>query len=44
MAANPPAGVHLSFADGSELELEAGDPHALALKAVADVLMRHEPV
>jgi hypothetical protein len=36
--------VTLGFADGSELELAAGDPSALALRAVADLLVqdRHQ--
>jgi hypothetical protein len=33
------AGVRLGFADGTEVELGAGDPRALALRAVADVLV-----
>ena len=43
-AAEPPAEEHvlLGFADGSELELGADDPTALALQAVADVLLRKE--
>ena len=42
-SAAPPTGVVLGFADGSESELDGADPHALALKAVADVLMRQDP-
>ena len=40
-AAVPPADerVRLGFADGSEVELGADDPTALALQAVADVLV-----
>jgi hypothetical protein len=40
-AAVPPAEerVRLGFADGSEVELRADDPTALALQAVADVLV-----
>lgn len=43
--AEPPAEEHvlLGFADGSEVELGADDPNALALRAVADVLLRKEP-
>jgi hypothetical protein len=41
--ARPPAGVVLGFADGSESELDGTDPRAVALKAVADVLMRQDP-
>jgi hypothetical protein len=41
----PPTGaVLLGFSDGSEWELGGGDAHALALKAVADVLLRQDPV
>jgi hypothetical protein len=39
-----PDKVRLGFADGSERELDGADPHALALKAVADVLMRQDSV
>jgi hypothetical protein len=42
-SAAPPAGVVLGFADGSESELDGTDPRAVALKAVADVLMRQDP-
>jgi len=42
--ATPPTGVVLGFADGSESELDGADPRAMALKAVADVLMRQDPV
>ena len=42
--AAPPTGVVLGFADGSEHELGGSDPHAMALKAVADVLMRQDAV
>ena len=38
------AGVVLGFADGTESELDGQDPHALALKAVADVLMHQDAV
>jgi hypothetical protein len=42
--AEPPAEEHvlLGFADGSEVELGANDPNALALQAVADVLLGKE--
>jgi hypothetical protein len=36
--------VTLGFTDGSELALVEGDPSAMALQAVADVLLRQEPV
>lgn len=44
-AAAPPPEEHvmLGFADGSEIELGADDPTAMALQAVADVLLRNEP-
>jgi hypothetical protein len=42
--AQPPTGVVLGFADGSESQLDGSDPHALALKAVADVLMQQDAV
>lgn len=32
-------GVRLGFSDGSLVDLPAGDPHALALRAVAGLLM-----
>jgi hypothetical protein len=38
-APEPDAGVRLGFADGSDLSLDPDDPHTLALKAVADVLV-----
>jgi hypothetical protein len=43
-AAAPPTQEHvlLGFVDGTEVELGPGDPTALALHAVADVLMREE--
>jgi len=37
-----PADVRLGFADGSEVTLGAADPRAVALRAVADVLVRGE--
>jgi hypothetical protein len=33
----------LGFADGSQLELAATDPSALALRAVADLLVQERP-
>jgi hypothetical protein len=33
-------GVRLGFADGSEVALVDGDPRAVALRAVADLLVR----
>jgi hypothetical protein len=32
--------VRLGFGDGSEVELSAGDPSAIALRAVADLLVQ----
>jgi len=37
------AGVRLGFADGSEVALDARDPSALALRAVADLLVQDGP-
>jgi hypothetical protein len=34
--------VRLGFADGSDLNLDPSDPHTIALKAVADVLVAGE--
>jgi hypothetical protein len=36
--------VLLGFADGTQAELPHGNPNAVALRAVADVLMRGEPL
>jgi hypothetical protein len=36
--------VRLGFDDGSEMHLSAEDPHARALQAVADLLVKTEPV
>jgi hypothetical protein len=36
----PTPGVRLGFADGTEVSLAVGDPRALALRAVADILVR----
>ena len=35
--------VRLGFVDGSEIALEAGDPRALALRAVAELLVQDRP-
>jgi hypothetical protein len=44
-AALPPQepAVRLGFDDGSEVELAASDPRAVALRAVADVLVQDRP-
>jgi hypothetical protein len=39
VADDSPAGVRLGFADGSDLHLDPNDPHSLALKAIADLLV-----
>ena len=35
------SGVLLGFADGSQVRLDEGDPHAVALRAVASILSEH---
>jgi hypothetical protein len=41
-AVSPLVGVRLGFVDGTEVALASGDPRAVALRAVADLLLRGE--
>ena len=40
----PEPAVRLGFGDGSQLDLPAGDPTALALRTVADLLVQDSRV
>ncbi|MDQ1745814.1 MAG: hypothetical protein QOD07_77 [Frankiaceae bacterium] len=41
--AQPDPAVRLGFADGTEVELAASHPNAVALRAVADLLVQDPP-
>ncbi|HMC68815.1 MAG TPA: hypothetical protein VKJ07_06655, partial [Mycobacteriales bacterium] len=41
--AQPDPAVRLGFSDGTEVELAASHPNAVALRAVADLLVQDQP-